>query len=244
MQDQQPSSLGQIELTAAAPAGKADDPAQLANIYPADFAACDRDLAAILGNGRSSWRAAAGFAAVFALGWVGGSNAHRLSDLVATLGLLPQPVKSSSASPDFKIKPAARTELPARNTLSDAGAQTASLLRTTAPAASVPSRAQKPSLAAIQPVASSSLVVEPAKLPADLVAPREPLVAAPETKPTTIDGWTVRDVHGAMAVLEGPDGVVTVARGDTVPGVGRIDSIVRWGNRWIVATAGGLIATP
>jgi len=33
-------------------------------------------------------------------------------------------------------------------------------------------------------------------------------------------------------------------RGDTVPGVGRIDSIVRWGNRWIVATASGLIATP
>jgi hypothetical protein len=33
-------------------------------------------------------------------------------------------------------------------------------------------------------------------------------------------------------------------RGDTVPGIGRIDSIVRWGNRWIVATDGGLIATP
>jgi hypothetical protein len=33
-------------------------------------------------------------------------------------------------------------------------------------------------------------------------------------------------------------------RGDTVPGIGRIDSIVRWGNRWIVATDSGLIATP
>jgi hypothetical protein len=33
-------------------------------------------------------------------------------------------------------------------------------------------------------------------------------------------------------------------RGDTVPGIGRIDSIVRWGNRWIVATDNGLIATP
>jgi hypothetical protein len=49
-------------------------------------------------------------------------------------------------------------------------------------------------------------------------------------------------VRGATAILEGPDGVWTVTRGDTVPGVGRIDSIVRWGNRWIVATAGGLIA--
>ena len=52
------------------------------------------------------------------------------------------------------------------------------------------------------------------------------------------------EVRGAAAILEGPDGVWTVTRGDTVPGVGRIDSIVRWGNRWIVATAGGLIATP
>jgi hypothetical protein len=34
-----------------------------------------------------------------------------------------------------------------------------------------------------------------------------------------------------------------VARGDTVPGVGTVDSIVRWGNRWIVVTSSGLIAT-
>jgi hypothetical protein len=73
---------------------------------------------------------------------------------------------------------------------------------------------------------------------------REPMVPVAETKPTTIEGWTVLDVRGGMAVLQGPDGVRTAARGDTVPGIGRIDSIVRWGNRWIVATANGLIATP
>jgi hypothetical protein len=73
---------------------------------------------------------------------------------------------------------------------------------------------------------------------------REPMVPVAETKPTTIEGWTVLEVRGGTAVLEGPDGVRTAARGDTVPGIGRIDSIVRWGNRWIVATANGLIATP
>ena len=73
---------------------------------------------------------------------------------------------------------------------------------------------------------------------------REPMVAVAETKPTTIEGWTVLDVRNGTAVLEGPDGVRTAARGDTVPGIGRIDSIVRWGNRWIVATANGLITTP
>ena len=79
--------------------------------------------------------------------------------------------------------------------------------------------------------------------PATLAAPpaRE-LVAVPETKPTTIAGWTVLEVRGGTVVLEGPDGIRTAARGDIVPGIGRIDSIVRWGNRWIVATASGLIA--
>ena len=66
----------------------------------------------------------------------------------------------------------------------------------------------------------------------------------PETRPETIEGWTVRDVSGATAVLEGPDGVWRAMRGDTVPRVGRVKSIVRWGNRWIVVTSSGLISTP
>ncbi len=74
--------------------------------------------------------------------------------------------------------------------------------------------------------------------------PRPLLMPAPETRPTTIEGWTVVDVRGQTAVLQGPDGVHTVTPGETVPGVGRIDSIVRWGNRWIVATGNGLIAAP
>jgi hypothetical protein len=68
-------------------------------------------------------------------------------------------------------------------------------------------------------------------------------VAVPETRPTTIEGWTVRDVIGGRAVLEGPNGIRNVTRGDIVPGVGKIDSILRWGNRWIVATDRGLIST-
>ena len=73
------------------------------------------------------------------------------------------------------------------------------------------------------------------------IAPR--LAAVPETRPTTIEGWSVREVVGGTAVLQGPSGVFRVAQGDTVPGVGRVDSIVRWGSRWIVATTRGLIST-
>ena len=70
-----------------------------------------------------------------------------------------------------------------------------------------------------------------------------PLTAMPETRPTTIEGWTIREVIGNTVVLQGPGGVWRATQGDTVPGVGRIESIVRWGSRWIVATTRGLIST-
>ena len=68
-------------------------------------------------------------------------------------------------------------------------------------------------------------------------------VAMPETRPTTIEGWTIREVVGGTVVLDGPSGAWRAAQGDTVPGIGRIDSVVRWGSRWIVATTKGLIST-
>jgi hypothetical protein len=93
-----------------------------------------------------------------------------------------------------------------------------------------------PAVGAVSPAAASTQANA-------LPIAREPMVPVAETKPTTIEGWTVLDVRSGTAVLEGPDGIRTAARGDTIPGIGRIDSIVRWGNRWIVATANGLIAT-
>jgi hypothetical protein len=77
----------------------------------------------------------------------------------------------------------------------------------------------------------------------DLQAPAK-LARVPETRPTTIEGWTLREVMNGTAVLEGPNGTLRVTRGDTVPGVGKIVSIFRWGNRPMVATSRGLISTP
>jgi hypothetical protein len=70
------------------------------------------------------------------------------------------------------------------------------------------------------------------------------LTPTPETRPTTIKGWTLREVSDGTAVLVGPNGVWRATAGQTVPGVGTVDSIVRWGNRFIVATSKGLISTP
>jgi hypothetical protein len=76
------------------------------------------------------------------------------------------------------------------------------------------------------------------------VRSRTKLTPAPETRPTTIEGWTLREVVDGTAVIQGPNGVWKVTPGQTVPGVGRVESIVRWGNRLIVATSSGLISTP
>jgi hypothetical protein len=177
------------------------------------------------------------------LGWVGASYRH----LGASLGDLnpftqKEPVRTSDERPG-------RTE-GARKTTSTSALQTPAV-------ASTASAGPPPSLSGKSAASSSkgahlstdwTGIVHSAlhtSATASASAPtRESLLPAPETKPTTITGWTVIDVRGGTAVLEGPDGVWRATRGDTVPGIGRIESIVRWGNRWIVATASGLIATP
>jgi hypothetical protein len=102
----------------------------------------------------------------------------------------------------------------------------------------------------VRPAVSSRAVPVRAKLasselPVDFSVKAEsrPIPVA-DTRPTSIEGWTVRYVQGSTAVIEGPGGVFTAGRGDIVPGVGRIDSIVLWGGRYIVATTQGLITTP
>ena len=45
----------------------------------------------------------------------------------------------------------------------------------------------------------------------------------------TVEGWTLREVTNGTAVLEGPNGIWRTERGDTVPGVGGVHSIVRCG---------------
>jgi hypothetical protein len=65
------------------------------------------------------------------------------------------------------------------------------------------------------------------------------ILAGPQTTPTTIADWTLREVINGTAVLQGPIGILRVTRGDTVPALGKVTSIVRWGNGWVVATSAG-----
>jgi hypothetical protein len=98
------------------------------------------------------------------------------------------------------------------------------------------------------PAPSASSYVPPAPAPAASAAtpPVEARLTTPvpETRPTTIDGWVLREIVNGTVVLEGPDGIWRARRGDTVPGVGQVVDIFTWGNRMIVATSKGLITTP
>jgi hypothetical protein len=221
MQDRQRNALGQIgpsEPEAVSQAG--EDPTQAASVYPWDWSSRDRDgilVSAKLGGERTTWVIAGALAALFGLGWAGGSNWHRFSNIEAASNPLTQKVTCSRRIRDSEIKSTRKIDGVVRRTTSATSLQSST---------------------------ASSAIQANTNLSGASVAPRETMVPVPETRPTTIEGWTVRDVRDGTAILDGPGGVWTATRGDTVPGVGRIESIVRWGGRWIVATASGLIATP
>jgi hypothetical protein len=162
-------------------------------------------------------------ALVLCLGWIGGLN----SDFFTTKPASP-PVKKVDADPP---DPAKSNRLPVQ------GSSASTIAATTGSA----QEASKHRRQTTDPL----LTKQAAKAPQPTVVERNTKPApVPETRPTTIEGWTIRQVNGGTAVLEGPNGVWNARQGDAIPGVGKIESIVRWGSRWIVATSRGLISTP
>jgi len=168
--------------------------------------------------------------ASFGLGWAGGLNWPQFA---TELGLVAVAQKETPAPRIAEARPSGKIE-GARKTAS-ASDQPATVGSISKPPALLPSGARPSAGPVSQPTVPPSVAA---------ITLRQPLVAAPETKPATIPGWTVVDVRDGTAVLEGPDGIRMAARGDTIPGLGRVESIVRWGSRWVIATASGLIATP
>jgi len=210
-----------------------------------DFAASTRDevLALLAPSGHSiptTWLVMVALAGGFGLGWAGAwygpaalSALSPTAQVEAASRRMPDTRASGKAESVRKIASGSQTA-PALKQLSTVIASAAPK-----PLAKASSGAQS---AEVSNGASSALDTDVSVTGS--LAPAGPLLSVPETRPTTIVGWAVLDVRGGTAVLEGPDGIRMAARGDMVPGIGRIDSIVRWGNRWIVATASGLISTP
>jgi hypothetical protein len=186
---------------------------------------------------------AAALVAALALGWAGGWGSYHLMARAPA----PAPLKQADAS-DCASDPGGETACAAAKLdreIVTATVNAQSVRKAAAPAASKVVRGHEPPRAAAAQQAANKdpLPIQNAAAAAERAKSSPRLVPVPETRPTTIEGWTVREVVGGTAVLEGPDGVWRAARGETVPGLGRVDSIVRWGNRWIVATSRGLIST-
>jgi hypothetical protein len=236
MQLQQPNSFGDIgsvgDVTSNQP------PSPPASMDSSHYLGPVREEALQLLNSggdraRAVWFAAGTLVLGFGLGWAGSTSWYSFPTVVAS-----NPI----AQKDTSYR---RPEMKSANKVESARKQT-----TLGTGTNNSPKPQGISTGAVpRPDGESARTASAAfppdvSLPTGSIAVREPILPVPETRPTTIEGWTVRDVRGGTVVLEGPDGIRTAVAGDTVPGVGRIDSIVRWGNRWIVATANGLIATP
>jgi hypothetical protein len=224
-------------------------PRQPAILDPWDFSSpsADEVLALLKPDGdrkRTIWLVAGALVAGFGLGWAGGLSWYGPANISA-LSPITQAETPTRRIPETKL--GGKSE-GARKTASMLGLRTPGASQVSAVAASISAK----SLAAssdgahlsVDSSTPASTAIQADMTPTGSITPRGPVTPAPETRPTTIEGWTVLDVRGGTAVLGGPDGVRMAMRGDTVPGIGRIDSIVRWGNRWIVATDSGLIATP
>ena len=171
-------------------------------------------------------------AVALAVGWIAGANSSRFfASAPAAPSVQQASAPSCAREPGQEIACAAKTD---RQAMAGAAAKAAD------PGASGLTRgherSRSPQLA--------NAVANKDPLTTNSIAPAAARPAAvPETRPTTIEGWTIREVAGGTVVLDGSSGAWRAAQGDTVPGVGRIDSIVRWGSRWIIATTKGLIST-
>jgi hypothetical protein len=59
----------------------------------------------------------------------------------------------------------------------------------------------------------------------------------------TVDGWFIRDVYRGHALVESPLGAFDVIPGTQLPGLGRVENVLRQDGRWIVVTPKGLITS-
>jgi hypothetical protein len=75
------------------------------------------------------------------------------------------------------------------------------------------------------------------------IADAAPVSTASAETDKVVDGWILRNVSGGSALVEGRPGLIQVMPGDSLPGVGRVETIKREDGRWVVVTAAGLIVT-
>jgi hypothetical protein len=87
-------------------------------------------------------------------------------------------------------------------------------------------------------------IAKPATTPAvtaDKQPQAAPVAPIPQPRPAIVQGWTVLEARNGYALLGNRGELFEVRPGVPLPGVGRVEAIRRDGDRWVVATARGLI---
>lgn len=93
-----------------------------------------------------------------------------------------------------------------------------------------------------QPVTAAVPPKTEPKAEARIAEPTQTGSLPDKAKSETVENWALRDVYDGVAVLEDRRRrLVEVARGDAVPGVGRVEAIERRGRQWVVVTRQGVI---
>src|ERR1700676_4371288 len=199
MPDQPQNTFGQIEPIDDTAVSQVDEDAtRPVSIAPWDLSSRSRDDVLISasgdgGRGRRAWLVTAAFVAVFGLGWVGGANWYRISNIETAFNPVAQKVASSRPIPDVETKSVAKTDGPVRKTTSATASQgihlvaapsrTPSFVQATTNPAAAPRGLPRPP----PPPPRASIWKQTPNPPAP-IPPRETMVAVPETRPTTIEG--------------------------------------------------------
>lgn len=72
--------------------------------------------------------------------------------------------------------------------------------------------------------------------------PPQMATEAQPAKPSPLAGYVLREVYNGVALIEGRQGFVEVYPGATVPGLGKVQQIMRRNGGWVVVTSNGVIA--
>jgi hypothetical protein len=67
--------------------------------------------------------------------------------------------------------------------------------------------------------------------------------ARPAVQPSIVPGWSARAARNGAILVEGRGEVYEVTPGVPLPGLGKVESIKRDGDRWVVATPKGIIVS-
>ena len=84
-------------------------------------------------------------------------------------------------------------------------------------------------------------IAKPATVPSAVADKTPPVAPIPVPRPALIQGWTVLEARPGYALIGNRGELFEVRPGVPLPGIGRVEDIRREGDRWIVATAKGLI---